>query len=123
LWLGFDRATLVPDARWLKQVSTLEVQIVGNAEQALAACQRGDPLACIVEFELGQENGVRALERLREHGMLAPAVLLTHTAELAVATLAQSRLIEAVPVFSRAERHAQLREWLGDLQTCLSVPA
>jgi hypothetical protein len=124
LWLGIDRSRSVADARWLRQVTELDVQIVSSAEQGRAAFFRTEPLAIIVEFELGPgENGVRALERLREQGMLAPAVLLTHAAELALATLAQSRLLEAVPVFSRAERHAQLREWLGELQTCLSVPA
>jgi hypothetical protein len=124
LWLGADRATLVSDARWLRQVSSLEVQLVSSTDQARLACSRAEPLACVVEFELGPgENGVRALEHLREAGMLAPAVMLTHTAELALATLARSRLLEAVPVFSRMDRHAQLREWLGDLQTCLSVPA
>jgi hypothetical protein len=124
LWLGADWATLVADSRWLRQVSALDVQVVSSVEQARAACLRGEPLACIVEFEFGLgDDGVRALERLREAGMVAPAVLITHTAELALARLAQSRLLEAVPIFSRADRHAQLREWLGDLQTYLSVPA
>ncbi|HEX2735919.1 MAG TPA: hypothetical protein VHM70_30170 [Polyangiaceae bacterium] len=124
LWLGFDRTTLLGDARWLRHATALHASVCTSVGQVLDVCRGGDPLAVIVDFELGRgENGVRALEQLRELGLLAPSVLITHTPELALAALERSRLLEAVPVFSRTERHAALREWLSDLQTCLSIPA
>jgi hypothetical protein len=124
VWLGFDRATLVADARWAAQAANMNVQPVTQVDQALAACKRSTPLALVVEFELSLgQNGVRALEQLRREGAFAPAVLLTHTEELALAELARSSLLEAVPVISRAERYTRLREWLEDVRICLALPA
>jgi hypothetical protein len=124
LWLGFDRSTLVNDARWVQQATSMEVQVVTHIDQARNACKRAAPLVCIVEFELSHgENGVNALELLRGDGTLAPAVLLTGAPELALAALERSRLLEAVPVISRAERHSRLREWLDEVRICLALPA
>ena len=94
LWLGFDRATTLTDARWARQSAGIDVQVVRTIDQALDACDKAIPLAVVVEFELHDGDGVLALERLRERGVRVPAVLITPTPDLAIARLDGSRLTE-----------------------------
>jgi len=124
LWLGFDRSASVSDARWLRQVALLDVQVVSSVEQAMAAVRRSEPVACVIEYELqGQLSGVMALQNLRLVGMLAPVVMVTSSAAHALAELSRSGLSEVVPVIGRAERYERLREWLDQLRMCLALPA
>lgn len=124
LWLAFDRATAVTDARWVRQATELDVLIVRSIDDVLKACEGTLPLGCVVEFELGGgENGVEAIERLRELGVEIPAVLITALPELALTSLQHSSLSEVIPVFLRTERYARLREWFGELRMCLAVTA
>jgi hypothetical protein len=123
LWLGFDRATTITDARWARQSAGIDVQVVRTIEHAIAACDKAVPLAVVVEFELEDGDGVQALECLREHGVRVPAVLISPTPDLAIARLDVSRLTETIPVFGRAERYDRLREWLDQLRMCLAMLA
>ncbi len=124
LWIGYDRATTITDARWARQSAAIEVQVVRTIEQALSACDKAVPLGVVVEFELGEaENGVLALESLRARGVRVPAVIISPTPELAIATLEGSRLRETIPVFGRSERYDRLRDWLEQLRMCLAMLA
>lgn len=124
LWLAFDRATAVTDARWVRQATDLDVLIVRSVDDVANACTGALPLGCVVEYELGgAENGVKAIERLRELGVELPAVLITAVPELALGSLQRSRLSEVIPVFLRTERYDRLREWFDELRMCLAVPA
>ncbi len=123
LWLGFDRASALTDARWARQEARMNVQVVRSVAEADSAC-KVQPLACVVEFELANgENGVNALELLRSHGVRVPAVLITALPELAVSALQRSSLTEAIPVISRSERYDRLRDWFEQLQMCLALGA
>jgi hypothetical protein len=124
VWLAFDRATGITDGRWARQATDLDVHLVRSVGEVAALCSSGEPLGCVIEFELSDgDNGVKALERLRAQGLRAPAVIVTATPELALASLARSSLSEAVPVFSRAERYERLREWFEQLRMCLAMLA
>lgn len=121
VWLARERRTALSDARWARQAAGIEVCVVRTIRDALTVCSNETPLACVVEFELAEQDGVSALLALRRAGVVAPVVLLTTSPELALGAVQRSPLGEAVPVFARTERFERLREWFEQLHTCCLV--
>lgn len=107
-------------ARWVSQAARVPVFVAHDGAQAEQWFRvHGAPIAVVCDFELARgETGVGTIQRLRDAGCVAPAAILTGAPDAAVRTLAASRLDEVVPVFSKMENGARLRDWLDPLRLC-----
>ena len=61
----------------LSEMKTFELEWVTNYDDALEAIERGEHDVCLLDYRLGERNGLELLHEASERGFKVPIILLT----------------------------------------------